>query len=1272
MPLSILNNRNNVCPHCRTRLVPEEQLLGDDTVSGKTHPVSAKKRMLNDGELFDKYRIIRLLGRGGMAEVYLAEHLLLKQQCALKLMQRSMETEDQIFAKRFIREAKLTHQFTHPNIVKVFDAGSDFKTGYLFLAMEYIEGKTLLDLSREKKLTEMDLLSVLSAMTSALKALNEARVVHRDIKPSNIMQDSNGVWKLMDLGIAKSDARTAGEMTLTMERTTIGTPGYASPEQCRSAHTVDTRSDIYSLGATLYHVASGTIPFDGDTPVEIILKVMQQAPEPLRNLRPDLSHNMLSLIEKMMEKRPENRPGSPDELLEILSGSQDDIFGRIKHAIITFGIRHLKNISPATLNSLLILPFIKIGKGLLNVLEGGSSLLKKLNLTAFSNWLISLIGKLIRWAVILAVVGFATVAVMYFIEKNSPERRRTMPTFKQYLLALIKQQKRPAGKIEEIPSEKKENKEIRVADPLKNCHPLMQYPGIAEERQSKMRRYADGTIVREFPLIDFASDDSWNIVADFDFNKNIPEGNFERSLIMDRILHLDKAPSQSAVFLKLPRSVYENSVTFSVNVCVNAQNRHFLMDTGPVKLLKVNDNLVFSFPGGFFVRTQLKIPADKWFNTTFSLDRRNRKFTAFSGNRLLGVWLLPEKGTVPLKEILFHEPQTKTVFSGKISNLTVYSCARNYTFRTGENTYQPISFTDVPPAPEKKRPAPEKKTVAAPPEKKTVTAAAPEEPEEKKETPQAAAAEAPAAPDNTGAGKTEKTKKAAQDIILPRVLPLDQSPLTLPSPNYYGGLRTVHIRMKEVSERRMKILSLPESKYRQEALDFIERQQNELQTQRQIQMRVSAPNQTYSASKTANFKHVTENFLKSLKPSGNWSQQDYRKSESLLFLLAGKVDPNIEVSYPHGGRKQITLVDAVSLGLLRPRAKFIKRLLWKNVDVNKAVENLPKEFLFFGKDDIDGSGSALFFTVADMKISKQLDRHYYSPEELYDEETACRFLLLSPRLNGIVNAMGQTPLHLAAARNHVKLTRQLILAGYTGVDVRDKQGFTPYQTALLRGNEQIIQLFEEFHFQTPFETKDRVQFEFSQYVKLGKMDKIAEKLAEGADPYQPWHNGLDALQNVCLQGKADLAACLLKNKVDPAKCKTAQPHSDPRHIAVLKGDAKILSLLLQYDSSQKDSGKSASMDDLTIFILSRIRYDKTPDQVIALLTAVIKHDKTWDANRPVAGKSLLYHCLSAYTKHQYTKRKVVEFLLQHKADPETKDIENIWLPSDIKRLLGKH
>ena len=112
-------------------------------------------------------------------------------------------------------------------------------------------------------------------MAGALKCLADAGVVHRDIKPSNIMLDKNGIFKLMDLGIAKTDSnRMAGEMTLTMEQTAIGTPSYASPEQCRSSHNVDTRSDIYSLGATLYHAASGKLPCDGATPVEIILKVI--------------------------------------------------------------------------------------------------------------------------------------------------------------------------------------------------------------------------------------------------------------------------------------------------------------------------------------------------------------------------------------------------------------------------------------------------------------------------------------------------------------------------------------------------------------------------------------------------------------------------------------------------------------------------------------------------------------------------------------------------------------------------------------------------------------------------------------------------------------------------------------------------------------------------------------------------------------------------------------------------------------------------------------
>ena len=172
VPLELLYNDDTLCPHCQTVLKPELPFLDEDastyTLGGSRHS-NANERILQDGEFFDKYKIIRLLGKGGMAEVYLAEHLLLKKPCALKLMQSSVAAEDPVFTKRFIREAKLTHQLTHPNIVNVFDAGSDFKTRHLFLAMEYVEGKTLSQLSREKKLSEQELTAVLVSMLNALK-----------------------------------------------------------------------------------------------------------------------------------------------------------------------------------------------------------------------------------------------------------------------------------------------------------------------------------------------------------------------------------------------------------------------------------------------------------------------------------------------------------------------------------------------------------------------------------------------------------------------------------------------------------------------------------------------------------------------------------------------------------------------------------------------------------------------------------------------------------------------------------------------------------------------------------------------------------------------------------------------------------------------------------------------------------------------------------------------------------------------------------------------
>ena len=320
VPLDLLNDPENRCPRCDAPLKPDNTFTdsGDygSTLVYPQQQIRFRQR-LNAGDVFDKYKIIRLLGKGGMAEVYLAEHILLKQKCAIKLMQKGMESDDPVFAKRFIREAKLTHSFNHPNIVRVFDAGSDFKTGHLFLAMEYVEGESLSELARHKTFSEGELLEIMHAMALALQTLDKAGVVHRDIKPSNIMKTPDGVYKLMDLGIAKSSNNSAGdEMTLTMEQTSIGTPGYASPEQCHSAHDTDIRSDIYCLGATIYHLASGVMPFDGDTPMEIVLKVLQQEPEPLKKYRQDLSFKTLTLIEKMMKKNPAERPQSPDKLLE--------------------------------------------------------------------------------------------------------------------------------------------------------------------------------------------------------------------------------------------------------------------------------------------------------------------------------------------------------------------------------------------------------------------------------------------------------------------------------------------------------------------------------------------------------------------------------------------------------------------------------------------------------------------------------------------------------------------------------------------------------------------------------------------------------------------------------------------------------------------------------------------------------------------------------------------------------------------------------------------
>ncbi len=353
IPLDMLQESELQCPKCRavfsvdTSLSLNTDLSVETTFFADAGQVMKSKQMLEEGAFFDKFKIIRLLGKGGMGEVYLAEHLLLKRQSALKVLKNS--GDDPVFIKRFIREAKLANRIQHPGLISVFDIGHDIKTDYLFIAMEYVEGFDVGGILKERTLSENDILGIALEVLEPLKVLERERIVHRDIKPSNIMITTEGKVKLADLGIAKVENSEYGEFTLTQENSVFGTPEYASPEQCRSSHNVDIRSDIYSLGATMYHLAARKPPFSGDTAMAVLLNVMQQEPVPLHELDRNISVGFSDLVQDMMRKEPSQRPGSIAELEERMRNvnSRSGKFIRAKKYAGTFFKNRKKTIRVA-------------------------------------------------------------------------------------------------------------------------------------------------------------------------------------------------------------------------------------------------------------------------------------------------------------------------------------------------------------------------------------------------------------------------------------------------------------------------------------------------------------------------------------------------------------------------------------------------------------------------------------------------------------------------------------------------------------------------------------------------------------------------------------------------------------------------------------------------------------------------------------------------------------------------------------------------------------
>ncbi len=260
-----------------------------------------------EGRLFDgRYRMIRRIGSGGMARVFLAEDVDLHRDVAIKIL-HDRYSEDAQFVERFAREARAAAGLNHPNIVAIYDRGQ-FEGSY-YIAMEYLDGETLKDvIVREGPLPERRAIDITLQLLAALRFAHRREIIHRDVKPHNVMVLRDGRVKVADFGIAR-----AGDSEMTEAGSIVGTAQYLSPEQARGQH-VGPESDLYSVGVVLYEMLTGRVPFTGDSAVAIAMKHVQETPVPPRQIVPAIPAELEAVVQRAMAKDPARRYHSADEM----------------------------------------------------------------------------------------------------------------------------------------------------------------------------------------------------------------------------------------------------------------------------------------------------------------------------------------------------------------------------------------------------------------------------------------------------------------------------------------------------------------------------------------------------------------------------------------------------------------------------------------------------------------------------------------------------------------------------------------------------------------------------------------------------------------------------------------------------------------------------------------------------------------------------------------------------------------------------------------------
>ena len=296
--------------------------------------------MLSKGQkINDRYEIVKSIGEGGMANVYLAQDTILDRKVAVKVLRGDLSSDDK-FIRRFQREALSVSNLSHPNIVEVYDVGEE--DGEHYIVMEYIEGKTLKQLLKKREsLTLTEVIDIMTQLTDGISHAHESYIIHRDIKPQNIMIEDDGKVKITDFGIAMALNATQ----LTQTNSVMGSVHYLPPEQA-SGKSATIKSDIYSMGILMYELLTGNVPFKGDNAVEIALKHMKDKIPSIRKQDPSIPQSVENILLKATAKNPRNRYDSAKEMHEDLLHCMDEEHANDKKISFTYPENDIDSTAP--------------------------------------------------------------------------------------------------------------------------------------------------------------------------------------------------------------------------------------------------------------------------------------------------------------------------------------------------------------------------------------------------------------------------------------------------------------------------------------------------------------------------------------------------------------------------------------------------------------------------------------------------------------------------------------------------------------------------------------------------------------------------------------------------------------------------------------------------------------------------------------------------------------------------------------------------------------